>query len=84
MNSLAGKPPMWWFSILLRGVAVFIIAEAAIWTALTHVDPKLDVLGDPKYLAATEHFWKFVPLGVVLFLIGWWLKRNSNDRHQKA
>ena len=59
---------------MLRGLAIVVIAEAAYRAGSTHVDPKSDMWSDPKYLAATEHFWEFVPLGVVLFLIGWYLK----------
>jgi hypothetical protein len=57
--------------------------EAAFRAATTHVDPGLDSLGDPKYLGATTHFWGSVFTGSVVFLIGWWLKRNPSE-NQKA
>jgi hypothetical protein len=69
-------------SILLRGLALILIGEAAFRAASTHVEPGLDSLTDPKYLGATTHFWEFVFIGAIVFLIGWSLKRNPRENQQ--
>jgi hypothetical protein len=76
------KATRWWLSLALRALALILIAQAAIRAASTHVDPNLGGEGDPRYLAATEHFWANLFPGIVLFAFGWWLKRASSEHEQ--
>ena len=73
----------WWLSVVFWVLAVVLIAEAAIRAAWTDVAPNLTKDVDPKYLAATEHFWGNVFLGIILFAVGLCMRRNHSE-HERA
>ena len=80
----AHKRTRWWFGLSVQGLALILIAQAAFRAASTHVDPTLGGEGDPKYLAATEHFWANLFLGIALFAFGWWLRPRSPEHQQRG